>query len=219
MNLFEFLIKEDAIGDPEKRSAVARKILIGELKTTVVVYTSHLTFMDSSEVRVALQNGDKCVFDSIKIRRYRSAFEKMAVNGEFDPIVIKAVNVDESFVDFVRNDNIGRNLNLDKNRKEKIPGKCGRIAIIQIAIEIAWDIECETEKIATSKEVMKRLREMAQNGGCYSHVLKAPAAGKDAVIWGAHGGTESKEWTIRACDAALKKWIVSRNKHGISRAD
>lgn len=89
-----------------------------------------------------------------------------------------------------------------------IPGKWPKVRIGQIAVEIAWDIEITTKRIATAKEVMDRMQMLA-NKGEYADVLRRSIHGEPTVEW-TTSKSAAKKYGIDACATTLKVWHESR---------
>ncbi|MDO9227451.1 MAG: hypothetical protein Q8M09_00340 [Pseudomonadota bacterium] len=89
---------------------------------------------------------------------------------------------------------------------ERIPGTLPPVASGQLAIKAAWQIECETKRRATDKEVMDRLQQWA-NSGQEDALLKSLPS--HAVEW-LTKKQEKRVFTLEACQKALAKWHKSR---------
>lgn len=91
---------------------------------------------------------------------------------------------------------------------DEIPGKPPLREVGKLAIKAAWQIECETKRRASAKEVMTRLQGWADAGNESDTLMKSLPA-KRAVQWlttkGAH-----REYTTEACQEALQRWNESR---------
>lgn len=87
-----------------------------------------------------------------------------------------------------------------------IPGEVPKVASGRLAVQAAWEIECETSKRATAKEVMQRMRQWA-NDGRYGE-LTSPLSG-NAVEWVTTKG-KSNKYDLEACGKTLARWHESR---------
>ncbi len=90
------------------------------------------------------------------------------------------------------------------NTSEAIPGKLGRSSIVKAAIEIAWEIEKKTGKIASPKAVREKLKEYSNNGDRYSDFLITKKDSDD--VWWRPTGSKIKPWYASSCETALKRW-------------
>jgi hypothetical protein len=95
----------------------------------------------------------------------------------------------------------------DKNTVE-IPGKLPLREAGKLAIKAAWQIECETKRRASAKEVMTRLQAWA-DAGEESAILIKSLPSKRAVQWLTTKG-EYREYTLEACGKTLETWHKSR---------
>ncbi len=98
------------------------------------------------------------------------------------------------------------------NEDMPIPGKPPRIAIRRLTIQAAWQIEQETKKRATAKEVMKQLQAWADKGE-YSETLVSSDIRNKSVKWITDKGV-GKKYSLEACGKALSDWYKSRNVEG-----
>ena len=89
-----------------------------------------------------------------------------------------------------------------------LPGKLPRTAAGELAVEAAWEIECETGRAATDKAVMARLQEWAIDGTKPETLLSADK-GKREVQWRTLKG-RAKVYDIEACGKTLKAWLKTR---------
>lgn len=87
----------------------------------------------------------------------------------------------------------------------EIPGKLPRVTSGQLAVKAAWEIECETGKRATAKQVVKKLHDWAESGD-YPELLKTTAHG---VTWATKAG-KVNDYDIGACGKTLGTWNKSR---------
>jgi hypothetical protein len=93
----------------------------------------------------------------------------------------------------------GERKQLDKT----IPGKMPNIAIGQLAIKVAWKIECETGRRATANQVIQRLQKMEPE----EPVIEAVIA--NGVKWSLKKGGE-KRYDVGACAKTLENWNKTR---------
>ena len=91
---------------------------------------------------------------------------------------------------------------------EGMPGKLPLGGAGKLAIKAAWEIECETKRRASAKEVMTQLQAWA-TAGKESAVLTKSLPAKRAVQW-LTTKCEHREYTIEACQETLNKWNKSR---------
>ena len=88
-----------------------------------------------------------------------------------------------------------------------IPGKIPRTAVGKLAIKAAWQIECDTKRAATAREVVTRLQEWA-DAGSEPATLSKSDKNKKAVIW-LTGKGAAKLYDVDACGKALETWRKS----------
>jgi hypothetical protein len=86
---------------------------------------------------------------------------------------------------------------------EDIPGKMPRTAIGKQAIKAAWQIECETSKLATPRQVIDRLQALVETEPELVAVLP------HGITWTTSKGAE-KAYEVEACAKTLGKWNTSR---------
>ena len=89
-----------------------------------------------------------------------------------------------------------------------IPGNLPRTGAGNLAVKAAWQIECETGKRASDKEVMTRLQKWA-NSGMEPNILTKSKPEKRAVQW-LTGKSEERDYTLEACQKTLETWFKSR---------
>ncbi len=99
--------------------------------------------------------------------------------------------------------------NLVTIKSESPKGKMPRVAIGQLAVKIAWQIEQETGKKATAKQVMAELQKRADDG-THSDVLMESDRAKKKVTWFTTKSTE-RPYGIEACQRTLSTWNKSRH--------
>ena len=91
---------------------------------------------------------------------------------------------------------------------KKIPGKLPRVAIGRLAIEAAWQIECETKRAPTAAAVMSKLQDWA-DAGEHAAVLSKSDKKNKAVCW-VTGKGKQKCYDQEACGKTLETWGKSR---------
>lgn len=96
-----------------------------------------------------------------------------------------------------------------RNSVQNIPGELPKIAIRKLAVEAAWQIECEEKRRATAKEVMVRLQMWADSGN-EPDVLRASDIENRAVIWLTSRCAE-KAYSLDACEKTLWAWNSTRD--------
>lgn len=94
------------------------------------------------------------------------------------------------------------------SNEARIPGKLPYTSMGKLAIKAAWQIEGESERAATAKQVMTRLQEWADGGHEPATLLRSDKK-NHAVIWITSKRAE-KPYDIEACEKALKTWTASR---------
>ena len=87
-----------------------------------------------------------------------------------------------------------------------IPGRVPRVASGRLAVKAAWEIECETGKRASTKDVMKRMQQWAEEGEHGELTKKLPG---NAVEW-MTTKNNPKSFDLEACGKALEAWQKSR---------
>lgn len=146
------------------------------------------------------------------------------INGMFErAVALGQVNNPDTSVNWIawarRNDFKVDHLNKLINKQEstdtvnKIPGDKSKIAIAQIVVKTAWEIEQKNGRRATSKVVMHKLMEWAANGQKYSDVLHPPPIGfkGSGVYWITNKG-EQRFYALTACEKALSRWYKTRQE-------
>lgn len=93
--------------------------------------------------------------------------------------------------------------------EDGIPGKPPKIGVGRVAIEVAWTLECELGHRPTAKQVMTRLRELANNGNKFADILRKTPAEAQGVSWITKKG-KTQIYSDGALVAALGRWTVSR---------
>jgi hypothetical protein len=93
-------------------------------------------------------------------------------------------------------------------KTDKIPGKLPRVAAGRLAVKAAWQIECETNRRASAKEVIARLQAWAENGNA-PEILIESMPKKRAVKWLTAKG-EERDYGLEACKKTLEAWHKSR---------
>lgn len=95
MNLIEYLIKEDALGNKSKRSAIAGKILRAEIEATVAIYAQMLPVADiSSLIRKAMTQPAKPVHNSpLDLPKYKAELVKLAAGQDVDFEVLRHIDI------------------------------------------------------------------------------------------------------------------------------
>lgn len=89
-----------------------------------------------------------------------------------------------------------------------IPGKIPRNGSGMYAVKAAWEIECETKCLASSRQVIGRLKEWA-DGPLKGELLTVKD--ENAVIWHTRVVGKKKKFDQEACHKALLTWNKSRN--------
>ena len=95
------------------------------------------------------------------------------------------------------------------NQPSKLPGKTPGTWVGEVAVKIALDFEEKAGVKATSRQVMKKLRELAKSGDGEGKLSLKD--GFPGVVW-ITSKSGSKEWGEEACKAALKRWNDSRQQ-------
>lgn len=90
-----------------------------------------------------------------------------------------------------------------------IPGKLPPVSCGKLAVTAAWQIECESKRVATADKVMERLQVWADDG-TYPDVLLRSDKKNRAVIWRLKKTGVGKSYDIFACGKTLETWIESR---------
>lgn len=90
----------------------------------------------------------------------------------------------------------------------RIPGKMPSRAVSKLAVQAAWEIECESKQRATDREVMTRLQQWADNGD-KADVLKKSDIPNRGVYW-LTGKYKENFYSLEACQKTLKTWGESR---------
>jgi hypothetical protein len=89
-----------------------------------------------------------------------------------------------------------------------VPGKLPNTAMGKLAMAAAWQIEIQTERSASAKQVVTLLQEWADGGKEPGTLLKSDKQ-NSAVIW-ITGKGKTKSFDIGACEKALETWMKSR---------
>lgn len=90
-----------------------------------------------------------------------------------------------------------------------IPGNLPRVAIGQLAVTAAWEIELESKRAATADKVIERLQAWATDGTHPDILLRAEPR-KRAVIWMPKKTGLEKDYDVDACGKTLDTWRKSR---------
>ena len=95
MNLIEYLIEEDALGNQSKRSAIAGKILRSEIEATVAIYAQRPLIADtSSMIRQAMTQPAKPVYTSpLDLPKYKAELVKLAAWQDADFEVLRHIDI------------------------------------------------------------------------------------------------------------------------------
>lgn len=91
----------------------------------------------------------------------------------------------------------------------KIPGKIPRIAIGKLAVKAAWQIECETRKRATAKQVIEKLQSWVDGKDNPNAIAELTKKTPSGVKWVTSGGKE-KCYDARTCQKTLENWNKTR---------
>lgn len=86
---------------------------------------------------------------------------------------------------------------------DEIPGKMPRTNIGKLAIKAAWQIECDTSKLATPKQVIEKLQAWTETEPELAETIP------HGVKWTTTKGKQ-KPFDIEACAKALETWQASR---------
>lgn len=100
------------------------------------------------------------------------------------------------------------NLNRAEHDSTSIPGDMPKTRNRILAVQAAWEIECETGRAALRDDVMERLQLWADDGK-HPDVLLGSDKKNRAVIWITARGTQ-KSFDRDACAKALRQWNNSR---------
>lgn len=95
MNLIEYLIEEDALGNQSKRSAIAGKILRAEIEATVAIYAQRLPAADTSSlIRQVMTLPAKPVYTSpLDLPKYKAELVKLAAGQDADFEVLRHIDI------------------------------------------------------------------------------------------------------------------------------
>lgn len=86
---------------------------------------------------------------------------------------------------------------------DEIPGKMPQTNIGKLAIKAAWQIECDTNKRATAKQVIEKLQAWTETEPELAETIP------HGVKWTTTKGKQ-KPFDIEACAKALETWQASR---------
>jgi hypothetical protein len=96
-----------------------------------------------------------------------------------------------------------------ENKSEAVlPGKKPRVASRIIATKAAWQIECETKRAASAKDVMSLLQTWADSGTVPEILIRSDKA-KKGVMW-TTANMKQVLFDLDACKKALNTWNKSR---------
>lgn len=90
--------------------------------------------------------------------------------------------------------------------KKPAPGKIPTTAVGKIATEIAWEIEQETGRLATAKEIIESLQKLVADGKHSNVLLKTIPGGVDWI----KSDSDVKIYDLKMCKQALYNWNKSR---------
>jgi len=207
MNLFDFLLREGAIGNPSARSAIAAKIFSGEISASVTVRPESPRGADTANlIRFALSDQAKAYSASpLNISRFRKILDDMALGDTPDLNALRQIEVD--CTDTSAAGKIG-DAGMEQAQSDTPPGKEPRVASRKMAIKAAWQIERKTGRAALAKDVITLLQEWACEGKESDTLIKSSEE-KRGVIWRTNNG-EERLFDVDACGKALESWMKSR---------
>lgn len=90
-------------------------------------------------------------------------------------------------------------------QRDEPPGKMPRAGHSKIAVNTAWQIECDTGKRATAKQVIEHMQSLVDSGN-YPELLERIPHGVKVVTQEGKG----KDYDVNACAKALERWNQSR---------
>lgn len=95
MNLYELLLKEGALGNSSMRSAIAAKILTGEISALVRIHPDTPSNMSTSSLlRNALSDQSKSYQASpLNVPKFRKVLESMAMGNDPDVDALRLIEV------------------------------------------------------------------------------------------------------------------------------
>jgi len=137
--------------------------------------------------------------------------DEVTINPEHSPEIDEGQNSPTPKNGFSEDEHEGRPATSDKSEvhhdgssETNIPGKMPKVGIRKLAIKAAWQIECVTKKLATSKQVIEMLQSWVE--GDYPELLEKIPYG---VKW-VTGKGEERYFDKEACGKALDTWQKSR---------
>lgn len=92
---------------------------------------------------------------------------------------------------------------------KEIPGKMPNVKIGLLAIKAAWQIECETSKRATARQVIEMLQSWVDHKDNPKAVTELTGEIPNGVYWVTSAG-KGKDYDIDACQKTLATWNKSR---------
>lgn len=92
---------------------------------------------------------------------------------------------------------------------DEIPGKIPNTTNCKLAIKAAWQIECETSKRATAKQVIEKLQTWVDHKDNTEAVTELTGKIPNGVKWVTCAGKEN-QYDIGACQKTLETWNKSR---------
>jgi hypothetical protein len=96
--------------------------------------------------------------------------------------------------------------NVDKNVCAETPGPLPKLYVAQLAVEIAWQIECETGRIPRPRTVMELLKKLAGSDK-YTYLTATTLDG----VWAKESfNSDAAKWDLDACRKALTRWREKR---------
>jgi len=90
-----------------------------------------------------------------------------------------------------------------------MPGIFPRVTSGRMAVKAAWQIECETGRVATADAVMRLLQKWADDGSEPDALLKSNKR-KKSVEWKTIRSGLAKDYDLEACGKTLETWMKSR---------
>lgn len=93
--------------------------------------------------------------------------------------------------------------------QRELPGTLPKVGSGRMAVKAAWQIECETGRVATADKVMCLLQKWADEGSEPDVLLKSNK-GKKSVQWKTKKTSLPKEYDLEACGKTLEAWSKSR---------
>lgn len=199
MNLLDYIIQENALGDKDKRMKIINRVIGNQITTSITITPQTPNFTSTADsIRFALSATSKPYDVSpLTVSKYLNLLCRMAEGEPCDIDLLKKIKIIGEVDKIISQNNV-------------VPGTYEpRNSIGKLAIKAAWEIEQKTTKLASRDEVMTLLIDWAINGNKADLLVKADEF-RSLVFWSTVNESKLKEYDLNACGKTLSKWKKSR---------